>query len=136
MPDTGEIESNKAKGKSRVTNGLTLLLTGDGRTAGARRFRDLFNAFAAELGDAAKVPSNNQLLRRIAQVSIELEALEAKRAQGDAIDPLGFCTLVNSQRRLLRDLEAAKARSAKPPQTLAEYLASERKTRATLDKAA
>jgi len=136
MPDTGEIESNKSKARSRVTNGLTLLLTGDGRTAGARRFRDLFSAFAAELGAAAKVPSNEQLLRRIAQVSIELEALEAKRAQGETIDGVAFCTLVNAQRRLLRDLEAAKARSAKPPQTMAEYLASERKARGTLDEAA
>jgi hypothetical protein len=108
--------------RSRVSNGKRRLLFGDGRSSGARRFRDLLAAFAAEFSTGAE--SNAQTLRRLAQVSLELETLEATRAAGDFIDPVGFCTLVNSQRRLLRDLERQKARAATPTRSaLQEHLA-------------
>lgn len=116
------------KGRSRVSNGSQALIFGDGRSAGARRYRDLQAEFAAELGNAeALPPSSRQLVRRLAQVSVELELLEAKRASGDEIDPIAFVTLVNSQRRLFRDLHARAERVAKEkPPTLAEALAAGR----------
>jgi hypothetical protein len=95
----------------------------DGRTREARRYRDLFKAFADEAGGVETLSASaQQLIRRLAQVSIELELQESQRASGQAIDPVAFVTLVNSQRRLLKDLEALKKRQ-KPKALLQEHLA-------------
>jgi len=88
--------------RSRVTNGKIFK---DGRSAGARRFRDLMVQFADEAGGMVSLSAGGQqLVRRLAQVSLELEFMEASRAAGNAIDPLAYVTLVNSQQRLLRAL--------------------------------
>jgi hypothetical protein len=80
-------------------------------------------AFAAEVGGMAALPEPGcQLVRRLAQVSVELELLEATRAAGGPIDPVAFVTLVNSQRRLLRDLEALKRAKAARTPSLSEHL--------------
>ena len=114
--------------RSALSNGTRSTLFGDGRSAGARRFRDLTFEFGAELGGFTTLPATaQQLIRRLAQVSVELELLEAQRAAGQMIDPVAFVTLVNSQRRLLRDLESLRGRFTPRPKTLAETLAAERK---------
>jgi hypothetical protein len=108
--------------RARVSNGKRLQLFGDGRSAGARRFRDLLRSFKDEFGNTA---SNEQSIRRLAQVSVELELLEAKRAADEAIDPVAFVTLVNAQRRLLRDLERQSvSRKPAPQKRLQEHLAA------------
>lgn len=118
------IAAQAAQQRSKVSNGSRSMLFGDQRTAGARRFRDLQKDFADEVGGHAHLAvSGQQLVRRIAQVSIELELLEAQRASGAAIDPVGFVKLVNLQRRLLRDLERLKAANKPSQPSLAEHLA-------------
>ncbi len=125
MADQRGIDHGNTKVRSAISNGSRACLFGDGRSAGARRFRDLMIEFGAELGGFANLPATaQQVVRRLAQVSVELELLEAQRASGAAIDPVAFVTLVNSQRRLLRDLEAIKTKLAPSRQpTLAERLA-------------
>jgi hypothetical protein len=109
--------------RSAVSNGSRATLFGDGRSAGARRYRDLVAEFAAEVGGMAALPATTQqVVRRLAQVSVELELLEAQRAAGNAIDPVAFVTLVNSQRRLLRDLKSLRPRNKGP--SLTEHLKS------------
>ncbi|MGH6875864.1 MAG: hypothetical protein ACREHV_00645 [Rhizomicrobium sp.] len=106
-----------------MSNGSRALLFGSGRSSGARRYRDLLKAFGDEAGGmAALPPSGQQLVRRLAQVSVELELQEAQRASGAAIDPVAFVTLLNSQRRLLRDLERLKPK-AKASEALQRHLA-------------
>ena len=91
--------------RSRITNGRRMVLFGDGRSSGARRYIDLCEAFAGEVGGFSALPaSGQQVVKRLAQVSVELELLEADRAAGKAINAEDFVRLVNSQRRLLRDL--------------------------------
>lgn len=108
---------------SRVTNGKRLRLFGDGRSAGARRYRDLIMAFGDEAGGFDRLnASGQQMVRRLAQVSVELELLEATRADGGDIDPIAYCTLVNSQRRLLSDLERLKAATSAPAPSLSDYV--------------
>lgn len=121
--DTSEKAVASRTVRSAVSNGSRVTLFGDGRSAGARRFRDLVAEFAAEAGGMASLPASaQQLIRRLAQVSVELELLEAQRASGAAIDPVAFATIANLQRRLLGDLRAlAKANAPKAP-TLAEHL--------------
>jgi hypothetical protein len=121
--DVCPIERQTAKVRSRVTNG-TPHLFGDGRSAGARRYRDLLQAFGDEAGGMANLPASaQQLVRRLAQVSVELELQEAQRASGATIDPVAFVTLVNSQRRLLRDLRAIKPKAPTAAALRAKHLA-------------
>ncbi|MDR3527399.1 MAG: hypothetical protein P4L57_08960 [Rhizomicrobium sp.] len=128
MADQRGIDHGNTKVRSAISNGSRLTLFGDGRSAGARRFRDLITEFGGEIGGFTTLSATaQQIVRRLAQVSVELELMEATRASGAGIDPVGFCSMVNSQRRLLRDLEGLKSRFAPTPMTLAETLAAERK---------
>jgi hypothetical protein len=115
------------KPRAAVTNGSRALLS-DGRSAGARRYRDLLRSFADEAGGLPGLAaSSEQIVRRLAQISVELELLEARRAEGQDIDPIAYCTLMNSQQRLLRSFEALKRqRKAVGPNSpaLRDYLAS------------
>jgi hypothetical protein len=56
--------------RSRVTNHKDLLPNLKGTSKGARRFRDLVNAFGRDLG--------GNLLRRLASVVVQSEMLEAR----------------------------------------------------------
>ena len=107
----------------------------DGRTRKARKYRDLVKAYANELGaDLASLPTSaQQVIRSLAQVSILLDTLRAQDAAGQAIDGVAYCSSVNVQRRLLRDLEALKTRLKPKPPSLQEHLA--RNYRAPLDAA-
>jgi hypothetical protein len=110
------------KPRAAVSNG-TRAVFGDGRSVGARRYRDLLQAFGEEYGGYDRLsPSGQQIVRRLAQVSVELELLESERAAGRAIDPVTFCTLVNAQRRLLRDAAKAAVRPVAAP-SLQDHLA-------------
>jgi len=130
--DVSPIERRELKTRSKISNGSRGTIFGDGRSVGARRLRDLVAAIASEAGGmVALAETAQQIVRRLAQVSVELEIMEADRAQGNEIDPVAFCTLVNSQRRLLKDFEAIKrAQKAAAPKgnALKEYLAKKAAT--------
>ena len=111
--DTTEVVEIAPRARSRASNGRVFGAV-DGRLTGARRFRDLCLAFCAEIGvmiDALPA-SGQQTIRRLAQLTVELELMEATRASGEAIDGLTYITAVNTQRRLLRDLVALGDRHA------------------------
>jgi hypothetical protein len=99
---------------SRVTNGDLLFPFVDGRSAEARRYRDLVRVFGAECGGGFErlSESDRQLVRRVALVSLQLEWMESNHAAGNPIDAVSFVRLVNTQRRLLRDLDRVKSRLA------------------------
>ncbi len=86
----------RGKGRSRVTNGSKLLPLADGRSVTARRFRDLYEDIATDLGGLDHLSEGQkQLIRRAAMLSAESERLEALSARGEAgfdIDLYGmFC---------------------------------------------
>ena len=73
-----------APGRSRVTNGSKLLPLSDGRSATARRFRDLYEDIAADLGGKDHLSEGQrQLVRRAAMLSAECERMEAMAARND-----------------------------------------------------
>lgn len=113
--------------RSRVTNGKSLLVFGDGRSAGARRFRDVLAGLAAEVGGLDSLSeSEKQIARRAASTSIECELIEAERAAGSEVDPTRYATVLNAQRRAMRDFEGLrKAKAGRKPKTptLQRYLA-------------
>jgi hypothetical protein len=70
--------------KSKAGNGKLLPMT-DGRSATARRFKDLVEDIAADLGGkAALSEGQRQLIRRAAMLSAECERQEALAARGEA----------------------------------------------------
>lgn len=91
----------KPTGRSRITNArlsgkrlsTRALLNSDGRTAWARRYRDLVAMLAADLGGASSLSELKLgLIRRVASLTIEAERLEVRLAEGDEtvdIDALG-----------------------------------------------
>jgi hypothetical protein len=75
----------RGKGRSRVTNGSKLLPLSDGRSATARRFRDLYEDISADLGGVAMLSEGQrQLIRGAAMLSAESERMEALAARGEA----------------------------------------------------
>ena len=74
----------RGKGRSRVTNGSKLLPLSDGRSATARRFRDLYEDIATDLGGLDHLSEGQkQLIRRAAMLSAECERMEAMAARND-----------------------------------------------------
>ena len=106
--------------RKRLRNGL--LAGVDGRTAGAVRFKRLFNSISAELGGmAALTETERGLVRQAASLIMRAEQLQASIARGEHVDPDELIRLTNTARRTL----AAIAKRAKPkPATLGDYLAS------------
>ena len=74
----------KPSTRSRLGNGKILPLN-DGRSATARRFKDLVGDISADLGGASLLSEGQrQLIRRAAMLSAECERQEALAARGEA----------------------------------------------------
>jgi hypothetical protein len=76
--------TGKSSTRSKAANGKLLPMT-DGRSATARRFKDLVEDIAADLGGKALLSEGQkQLIRRAAMLSAECERQEALAARGEA----------------------------------------------------
>jgi hypothetical protein len=112
--------------RSRVTNHEDLLPGLDGRSPGARRFRDLVNAYIADAGGIENCSAVKLgLLRRLASITVMTEALEVKIVNGNGSDAdvdIGeMCNLASTVVRLSQRLGINRvARDVTP--TLADYL--------------
>ena len=58
----------RGKGRSRVTNGSKLLPLADGRSVTARRFRDLYEDIAADLGGLDQLSEGQRQLNSLSLV--------------------------------------------------------------------
>src|ERR1700745_1253770 len=73
--------------RSPVTNHKNLLRGHDGRSDPAPRFRDLVNAFIADMGGLDRCSEIRLgLLRRLAATTVQAEMLEAALGNGEASD--------------------------------------------------
>jgi hypothetical protein len=80
-----QLLSRKSHGRSQVGNGKKLLPLTDGRSTTARRFKDLVEDIAADLGGKDHLSEGQrQLIRRAAMLSAECERQEALSARGEA----------------------------------------------------
>jgi hypothetical protein len=123
------IDVQKSKGRSKLSNGRKLLPLTDGRSATARRFRDLYEDICSDLGGAAHLSEGQrQLVRRAAMLSAESvrpEGLSARGEPGFDIDLYGqMCDRLGrvfariGLKRVPRDattLQRYIAKSAKAP---------------------
>jgi hypothetical protein len=98
------VAPGKSRARSRVSNGSTQFLDSvDGRSALARRYRDILADLSSDLGgnlSAAKL----MICRRAATIAVWCEQVESKMAEGDEINVAEFTTASNALRRLLADL--------------------------------
>jgi hypothetical protein len=106
--------------RSRVTNHKDLLPGLDGRSASARRYRDLVNSYIADMGGSDRCSDIKLgLLRRLAAVTVQAEVLEAKMVNGEAIDVATLCVLASTTVRLSTRLGLERvARDVTPPDPL------------------
>jgi hypothetical protein len=112
-----------ARNRSRLTNGA--LIDGDGRSAWARRMRDLISLHVSDLGGEANVSeAEKSIVRRVATLTVELERMEMAFAEAGEASPEQldlYQRVSNSMRRMLETI--GLERRAKPVESLQEYLA-------------
>lgn len=111
----------RGKGRSRVTNGSQLLPLADGRSTTARRFRDVYEQIATDLGGLNHLSEGQkQLCRRTEMMCAELERMEALSVRGEQVldlaeygrvtDTIGRCLQRLGLSRMMKDVNS-QARS-------------------------
>jgi hypothetical protein len=110
--------------RSKVTNGRSLFVDGDGRGPWARRLRDLMAEHARDLGGLDALSSQQaSLVRRAATITVELEKMEGRMSKGDDDVSLDeYARVAGHLRRILETLGIGrKPRNVTP--SMREYLA-------------
>ncbi len=130
MTVTKPLRLPHARFRSAITSGRDILQDIDGRSAQARRFRDLFASYAGDLGGEEVGLSEGQLalVRRTAALTVELERLESQFAQNDGASRVqleSYQRATNTLRRLIESLGIHRGRVARDvTPDLKSYLAS------------
>jgi hypothetical protein len=121
---TSAVVGNPSKTPSRVSNGSSMLPGIDGRSAAARRYRDLAMSFAGELGgEAAMTEPEKALVRLAAALTVQGETMQAAIIRGDTVDDEQVVRTANALTRALTQLRR-KSRSPKTAApSLQDYLA-------------
>jgi hypothetical protein len=95
------VRGRKVYGRSRISNGHDVLPDVDGRSVIARRYRDICSAiFVDQSGVENCSEARQQLIRRFAAAAVLAEQLEAKLANGAAIDVSEHALLCSTLTRL------------------------------------
>jgi hypothetical protein len=127
-PQATQERAKRRRRDSRRSHGRVKLLTLDRldkRCASAQRALELVRALETDLGGADRLSEGaRQLVQRAAVLGTFIEACEVKWLQGQPIELLDYLAAVNSQRRLIQDLDAA-TRQARDITPLRERLALE-----------
>jgi hypothetical protein len=113
----------KPRYRSAISNGNGLLPHTDGRSAIARRYRDICAAILIDQGGADRCSeSRTQLIRRFAAAAVIAEQMEARLASGEQIDIQEHATLSSTLVRLAQRIGIDRmARDISP--NLDQYLA-------------
>ncbi|MCK1450102.1 hypothetical protein IVB36_04060 [Bradyrhizobium sp. 35] len=122
MCDRSHLEKPPSKTRSRISNGSAVLEGVDGRSAPARRYRDVLAELISDIGGD---PSGAQtaIARRASALCVVCEQAEAEMVAGGVLDLAEFTTAANSLRRLLSDLGLERRAKDITP-SLSQYLAS------------
>jgi hypothetical protein len=114
----------KSHGRSRVSNGHDVLPDVDGRSIIARRYKDIASAIFVDQGGVEQCSeSRQQLIRRFAAAAVLAEQMEAKLANGAAIDISEHALLCSTLTRLAQRIGINRvARNVEP--SLASFIES------------
>jgi hypothetical protein len=113
--------------KSRVANGSALLSGTDGRSLWVRRCREILEAHLSDLGGEANASeAEKSIARRAAVITVQLEQLEVKFADGTATEHMleTYQRCTNTLRRTLETLGIKRRpRTVESTESLEEYCA-------------
>ena len=118
------IEQQASKQRSRITNGTAFLPGIDNRSAWCRRAKDVVAAHLADMGgEDSCSAAEHSIVRRIAVLTVQLEALEVRFAVGEAAasDTDLYIRGSGSLRRLLEVIGIKRVPKNITP-SLAEYV--------------
>lgn len=122
--DGGSVADYRPTARSKVANGSTLWIDGvDGRSAEARRFRDVLAALVREAYADDPSEAQRAMARKAAALVTWTEMLEARLAGGGEFDVAAYTTACNTLRRLLVDIGLKRQPRDVTP-TLDQYLAA------------
>ena len=100
--DSITVAERPANIRSRVSNGSKMLAGVDGRTAAARRYRDLVADLAADLGGLETLrQSDRALVRQAAAMTMRSEGMQAALLNGEAVDDEEQTRLENALTRTM-----------------------------------
>ena len=117
------ITPRKPTARSRVSNGRDWLAGVDQRSSIARRYRDLMAEAIADSGGLSECSQARlQLIRRLAALSVQLEQLEAKLAEGAEIDITEYTVLTSTLVRVVSRLGLERRSRDVTPPSVADYL--------------
>ena len=108
--------------RSMVTNRTRLIAGVDGRSATARRFRDLIADYTRECGGKDLSPAEAWLVRQAAAMTLRAEQLQAAIVLGQPVLADELIRLSSEARRILSRLRRRHSQKA-PPLSLREHLA-------------
>jgi hypothetical protein len=129
--DQAPIDAMPSKQRSIVSNGRSLFVEGDARSAWARRFRDLIALHSADLGGASALSeAQKSLIRRVSTLEVELEAMESALSTGGEANIGLYGTTANTIRRLLETFGIGRVAIDKTP-SLDDIIAQNRARNAT-----
>jgi hypothetical protein len=118
-----QVTAQSKTNRSAVSNRSRLLPGVDGRSANARRFRDICAAYETEAGGNVSEVERD-LIRQAAGLTLRAEQLQGAIVRGEAVDNDELIRLSSTAKRLL---EAIRAKAAKNKPTgaaaLQEYVA-------------
>ena len=110
--------------RAAVSNHKDLLPGLDGRSASARRFRDLVHRFVSDMGGLDRCSEIKLgLLRRLAAATVQAELLEARMVKGEQVDIEQFCTLASTTVRIATRLGLERVPRDVTP-SVKDYVAS------------
>jgi hypothetical protein len=95
----------------------------DGRTVGAKRYRELVEQLSAELGGGPLSVIDTGLIRTAAAISLRIESLQVAIVTGAPTDDDEIVRLSSEHRRILSTLRAKASKRKPASPTLADYLA-------------
>ena len=114
--------------RSGVTNGKRAFLLGDGNSPWYRRFKDIAELHASDLGGAeALSEAQLSLCRRASTMEVELERMEGQLSLGQEIDLEAYSRIAQRLHAILAGLGLQRvARTVDGSNTLTEYFARSR----------
>jgi hypothetical protein len=113
--DRASAASRPASQRSRVTNGSKLVAGLDGRTAEARRYRDLQLSYADDAGGAASLTqAQRALVAQAADLTVQAELLRSAMLNGEDVDLERQTAVCNALIKTLTRLGIKKASPKRP----------------------